>query len=220
MRRRIAIWLAMLSLLAGTALGEVYTGIDQLDGTRIGVQTGTGFDRMVTDRLPNAQVEYYNTKADLVAALTGQKVEAFAMDEPVVQLLMGENDQITYLPEYLDAYLAKLCRRAAIDRLRRSRAGKRWSGEAALALEELEECASGGGDVESQTEAKELAALIGRFLRTQPETARKVFLRRYWYVESVGEIAEAFGWSESKVKSLLFRTRKSLRSYLEKEGYL
>ena len=104
MRRRIAIWLAMLSLLAGVALGEVYTGIDQLDGTRIGVQTGTSFDRMVTDRLPNAQVEYYNTKADLVAALTGQKVEAFAMDEPVVQLLMGENDQITYLPEYLDAY--------------------------------------------------------------------------------------------------------------------
>ena len=123
-------------------------------------------------------------------------------------------------PEYLDAYLAKLCRRAAIDRLPRSRAGKRWSGEAALALEELEECAFGGGDVEAQTEAKELAALIGRFLRTQPETARKVFLRRYWYVESVGEIAEAFGWSESKVKSLLFRTRKSLRSYLEKEGYL
>ena len=104
MRRLIAIGLAMLSLLAGTALGEVYTGIDQLDGTRIGVQTGASFDRMVTDRLPNAQVEYYNTKADLVAALTGQKVEAFAMDEPVVQLLMGENDQITYLPEYLDAY--------------------------------------------------------------------------------------------------------------------
>ena len=123
-------------------------------------------------------------------------------------------------PVYLDAYLAKLSRRAAIDRLRRSRAGKRWSGEAALALEELGDIVPGGGDAEAGVEAKELAALIERFLRSQPETPRKIFLRRYWYVESISEIAGAFGWSESKVKSLLFRTRKGLRSYLEKEGYL
>ena len=123
-------------------------------------------------------------------------------------------------PEYLDAYLAKLSRRAAIDLLRKERALKRWSGEAALALEELQDVVSGASGAEEKLEASELAGLIARFLRTRPETVRKIFLRRYWYVESVSEIAGAFGWSESKVKSLLFRTRKSLRSYLEKEGYL
>ena len=123
-------------------------------------------------------------------------------------------------PAYLDAYLAKLCRRAAIDRLRHDRAGKRWGGEAALALEELEDCVPGGGGAEAAMEASELAQLLARFLRSQPEQARQAFLRRYWYVDPLPEIAAVLGCSESKVKSLLFRTRKKLRSYLEKEGYL
>jgi RNA polymerase sigma-70 factor (ECF subfamily) len=136
-------------------------------------------------------------------------------------LLRAWNSIPPQKPEYLDAYLAKLSRRAAVDLLRRSLAGKRWSGEAALALEELEECVpSGASGPEERLEASELAALIARFLRAQPETVRKVFLRRYWYVESVSAIAEAFGWSESKVKSILFRTRKGLRRFLETEGYL
>ena len=123
-------------------------------------------------------------------------------------------------PDALDAYLAKLTRRAAVDRLRHDRAGRRWGGEAALALEELRDAVPGGGSAEEALEASELAAVIARFLRAQPETASKVFLRRYWYVEPVSEIAASLGWSESRVKSLLFRTRKSLRRHLEKEGYL
>lgn len=136
-------------------------------------------------------------------------------------LLRAWNSIPPQRPDCLDAYLAKLSRRAAVDLLRRERAGKRWGGEAALALEELEDCVpSGASGPEEHLEASELAALIARFLRAQPETARKVFLRRYWYVESVSAIAEAFGWSESKVKSILFRTRKGLRRFLETEGYL
>ena len=81
-----------------------YNSLAQLDGRRIGVQTGTSFDAMILENLPDAQVKYYNTKADLVAALTGHKVDAFAVDEPVAQLLMREDDRITYLPEYLDKY--------------------------------------------------------------------------------------------------------------------
>ena len=123
-------------------------------------------------------------------------------------------------PEYLDAYLAKLARRSAIDRLRRDRAGKRWSGEAALALEELEECIPGSGSAEAALEASELAELLARFLRSQLEPARQAFLRRYWYVDPLPEIAAVLGCSVSKVKSLLFRTRKGLRRFLEKEGYL
>ena len=135
-------------------------------------------------------------------------------------LLRAWNSIPPQRPDCLDAYLAKLSRRSAVDLLRRERAGKRWSGEAALALEELEDCVPAVDGTEEQLEASELAALIGRFLRSQTEESRKVFLRRYWYVESVSEIAASFGYSESKVKSILFRTRKGLRRFLEKEGYL
>ena len=82
----------------------VYTDLDQLDGKRIGVQTGTSFDAIITERLPKAKVEYYNTKADLVEAITSKKLDGFVMDAPVVQYLMKESSQITYLPEYLDSY--------------------------------------------------------------------------------------------------------------------
>ncbi len=122
-------------------------------------------------------------------------------------------------PEHLDAYLAKLCRRAAIDRLRRDRAGRRWGGVAEQALEELADVLPDGKTVEDAVQASELAALIERFLLAQPETARWVFLRRYWYVEAVVDIARETGYSVSKVKSMLHRTRKALGVYLEKEGY-
>ena len=81
-----------------------FTSLAQLNGRRIGVQTGASFDAMVTEKLPEAQVEYYNGKADLVAALTGQKIDAFVVDEPVAQILMRESDRVTWLPEYLDSY--------------------------------------------------------------------------------------------------------------------
>ena len=68
----------------------------------VGVQTGSSFDAMVAKKLPDAQVDYYNTKADLVAALTGKKIDAFVVDEPVAKLLMREDDRLTYLPDYLD----------------------------------------------------------------------------------------------------------------------
>ncbi len=78
--------------------------LKDMNGARIGVQTGSSFDAMVSENLPEAKLEYYNTKADLVAALTGDKVDAFAVDEPVAQLLAREDGRLTWLPEYLDSY--------------------------------------------------------------------------------------------------------------------
>ena len=80
------------------------TSIEQLKGGRIGVQTGTSFDQMVEENIPDATVEYYNTKADLVAALEGGKIDAFVVDEPVARLLAQENGGITWLQEYVDSY--------------------------------------------------------------------------------------------------------------------
>ena len=106
MKKRLWVLLAALVLLLASAAcaEDISTALREYNGKRIGVQTGTSFDKMVTEKLPDAKVEYYNTKADLVAALTGYKVEAFTVDEPVAQLLMREESRITYLPEYLDQY--------------------------------------------------------------------------------------------------------------------
>ena len=86
------------------APSDAASSIDRLDIKHVGVQTGSNFDMMIEAALPDASVEYYNTKADLVAALTGYKIDAFAVDEPVAEILMQENDQLTYLSDYLDTY--------------------------------------------------------------------------------------------------------------------
>jgi len=89
-----------------------------------------------------------------------------------------------------------------------------------MVLEELEHCVSGAEDVAKTAEANELARFINAFLADLPETDRSVFLCRYWYMDPIESIAKQFGFSQSKVTSMLFRTRNKLRSFLEKEGLL
>lgn len=122
-------------------------------------------------------------------------------------------------PSLLSTFLGKITRRISIDRWRKLSADKRGGGETAVALEELEECVSGSGSVEDEIERRELTRMINEFIRALPCTERQVFMCRYWYVDSVSDIAKQFGFSESKVKSMLFRTRNRLREKLEKEGY-
>ena len=86
-------------------------------------------------------------------------------------------------------------------------------------MEELEECISGSDNVEEMAEREELKNRINSFLRSLPAAERNVFMCRYWYMESVSEIAKRSGFSESKVKSMLHRTRNKLRTMLEKEGW-
>lgn len=93
------------------------------------------------------------------------------------------------------------------------------AGEAALALEELGDCVPLGGDAQQALEGRELTRLLNRFLSGLPAAQRQVFLARYWYGAAVKDIARQFGYSESKVKSMLYRTREKLRLTLEKEGY-
>ena len=97
---------------------------------------------------------------------------------------------------------------------------KRGGGEITLALEELEQCIAGGQSPEREIEKRELAEAINRFLDLLPAEQRRVFLARYWYMDSIQQIADHFRFSQSKVMSMLFRTRNKLRRQLEKEGYL
>ena len=123
-------------------------------------------------------------------------------------------------PSQLSAFLAKITRHISLDRWRRRSAEKRGGGEADVALEELEECVAGSNTVESTVAAKELQAALNRFLETQSEMERVLFVSRYWYLRPVKEIADKTGLSVSNVKTQLCRTRKKLRFFLEKEELL
>ena len=119
-------------------------------------------------------------------------------------------------PVYLFAYLAAICRNKALTYLEREKAQKR-RGELVALTEELEQCIP---DMRREREAdgREIGEALNRFLAGLGEEARRFFLRRYWYAESVKEVAKNCGVSESKVKMSLHRTRKKLREFLQEEG--
>ena len=123
-------------------------------------------------------------------------------------------------PAMLATYLGKITRRLALKRWTANRTQKRGGGEAALALEELAGCIPSDFDVESHIEMEELTQILNKFVKDLPREVRDVFLCRYWYLDSIEAIARRFDFSQSKVKSMLGRTRKKLYAHLQKEGYL
>lgn len=122
-------------------------------------------------------------------------------------------------PRLLNAFLGKITRHISIDRWRRLGAKKRGGGEVTLALAELGDCAD-GKSLEAEASRRELNRLLNAFLASLPETERNVFLCRYWYLDSVETIGTITGFSQSKVTSMLHRTRGKLRTLLSQEGYV
>ena len=120
-------------------------------------------------------------------------------------------------PPVLVSFLGRLTRHLSIDRWRSGRAEKRGGGELPLAIEELGECIGSGKSPELLCEEKELGSAIRDFLRALPKMERQVFLCRYFYLDSIAAIAAFTGFSPSKVKSMLHRTRKKLAAHLRKE---
>lgn len=88
-----------------------------------------------------------------------------------------------------------------------------------IALDELEDCIPSDSSVEHEIEVAELAKAIDNFITSLPVTERRVFICRYWYLDPIAEICHQFGFSQSKVKSMLHRIRQKLLSYLIKEGF-
>ena len=123
-------------------------------------------------------------------------------------------------PSRLSIYLGKITRNLALNRYKRYTAEKRGHGQVVLALSELEACVPSETPVEQTIEENELAAAIDRFLYAKPKLNRNIFVRRYYHLYAIRDIADAYGMSESKVTSLLFRMRNELRRFLEKEGIM
>lgn len=121
-------------------------------------------------------------------------------------------------PECLSAYLGKITRNFSLNYFKQYTAEKRGGGQTEAVLSELEDCIPAETDVEQAIDEMILVKSINRFLREQPEQKRNIFIRRYWYLCPIRDIAENYGMSESKVASLLFRMRNKLKTHLEKEG--
>lgn len=123
-------------------------------------------------------------------------------------------------PDNLAGFMAKIVRNLSLNYLQKQHAKKRGGYEAVYVLEELAGCLSDGKRVEERIESQELAASIEKFLKRQTARKRVVFLRRYFYLDSVKEIAERMDLKEGTVKSILSRMRRELLKWLEQEEVL
>lgn len=119
-------------------------------------------------------------------------------------------------PQYFFAYIAKICRNFALGVLDFKNAAKR-KGEVVALTQEMEACIPDPAH-QRRLEGEELGKVLNRFLETLSYESRVIFLRRYWYLDTVAEIADRCGITQSKVKTQLHRTRGKLHAFLEKEG--
>ena len=123
-------------------------------------------------------------------------------------------------PQNLRAYFVRLVHNAAVNLLEHNSARKRGSGQFTDALDELADCLPSRGGVEQTIEQRELTAAIMAYLGTLPKKQRDLFVRRYWYADSVSKLAALFGMTENSVKVTLSRIRTRMQEHLRKEGLL
>jgi len=178
-------------------------------------------------------IELYFNRDETAIAATEEKYGAycFSVADNILQNAEDAEECVseTYLrvwcsvppkkPRVLRLFLAGITRNLAIDRYHAKKAGKRGGGEAGLVLDELSECIAHSSDIASDYEGRELGESINSFMKNLPERDGNIFLRRYFFTESVAEIANKYGLKENYVTVILSRTRKKLKAHLIKEGY-
>lgn len=122
-------------------------------------------------------------------------------------------------PGKLVAFLGKITRNLALNRWERYNTEKRGRGQVPLVLEELRECIPASENAEQIADELALVEILNRFIGSLPKDRRKIFMRRYWYVDTIKTIAQGCAMSESAVKMSLLRSRNELKGLLEKEGF-
>ncbi len=140
-------------------------------------------------------------------------------DESVNDTYMSAWERIPpHSPAVLSTFLGKITRRISLNKWRYQTREKRGGGEVPLALDELSECIPSAQSTETLVEQKELSYAINLFIGTLTKSEQDVFVSRYWFLASIKEISLKFGFTEGKVKSMLFRIREKLKKYLSEEG--
>lgn len=120
-------------------------------------------------------------------------------------------------PESLPSYLCRITRNISIKRYHANTAKKRNSFYD-IALNELDDCIPSSQNMENESDVKELANAINHVLGSLNRETRIIFVRRYWFADSISDLAKTFQTSEHNISVRLSRTRKTLKKYLEKEG--
>ena len=133
--------------------------------------------------------------------------------------LRAWNSMPPHKPQVLSAFLGKITRNLAFDRYKRRAADKRGGGEMSAVLDELSELISDTEELEDALYKKELISAINVFLGTLSSDKRCIFVRRYWYADSVSDIAVRLGKKEGAVSMMLGRLRRQLRDYLTERGF-
>ena len=179
-------------------------------------------------------VALYWRRSEQAIKETAEKYGAYCMKISLnilhAQADSEENVNDTYLqawkampphrPKSLIAFLGRLTRNLALNKYKANHAKKRLAEEFALSLDELDSCMPSAASVEDEMSVSELSRIISAFLYTQKEDVRNIFVRRYFFCDSIDDIADRFGYSQSKIKSILLRARGKLRLRLEQEGYI
>ncbi len=179
-------------------------------------------------------VELYFNRDEQAISLTKVKYENYLYtiaynilrdkpdsDECVNDTYMGAWNSIPpKKPNVLKTYLSKLTRNISLNKLRYNSAKKRNNSQYEIAIDELKELECTGESVEDTFDEKELARFIDNFISKLEINKCVIFLARYWYFYSIHDIAKKLGYSESKVKMILKRTRDNLFEELKKEGLL
>lgn len=178
-------------------------------------------------------IELYFNRDETAIAITTKKYGNYMFK--IAFNILGDEEDVnevlndTYLsvwnsippnnPDIFSSYLVKLVRRKAIDRFRANTRQKRIPTEYTVSTDELDDILSGGESPESAYEAKQLSGAINAFVKSLSAVNRNVFVARYYFFDSIKDISQSFGISESKVKNILFRSRKELKEHLRKEGF-
>lgn len=121
-------------------------------------------------------------------------------------------------PEHFTAYICQIVKRIALKKFRYNRAYKR-NEESVVPIDDLSYIVSGKDNPEDMAVMKELSRSISTFLMQQKNRERQMFIRRYWYYDSIENIAELFQMNPRTVSTVLFRMRNRLKKFLVKEGY-
>lgn len=129
------------------------------------------------------------------------------------------NSMPTHWPEHLSTFLGKITRNLSFNKYKHNHAKKRGGGEITLVLDELTDCVSDVDNVEQIIDRQELEKTINTFVRSLSPEKRNIFVRRYWYADSVSKIAADYGMLQGTVSKVLERTRKQLKSYLTERGF-
>lgn len=122
-------------------------------------------------------------------------------------------------PRSVKAYVLSITKRRALNAARERGALKRGGGIKAESLDELMECLPAKQSADAQLEARALCALLNRWLETLKAEDRALFLKRYWFDESISELSERLGISSAQVSNRLYSLRKRLKKSLEKDGF-